>query len=590
MAEYSSNLDSIPQTVRQRVLKRKQSLYTDRSGWDNRWRQVSDNLLPFSGRFLASDRNKGTATFNNIIDAEATKSLRILAAGLMSGMTSPARPWFRLATPDPKDMQNESVKFWLADVAQLMRDVFHGGNTYRSLHTIYEELGAFGSALNIIENDFYHVIWHTPLTIGEYAMATDHRGKVNTIAREYEMTIEQVVMEFVASGMLDGKPNWTAVGPTVKNMWDNHNYDKPITVIHLIEPRRMHERDLGTRYARMLPKNMAYRSCYIEAGAENDQNVLRESGYKEFPALGVRWHTRGGDVYGVGPGMEALGAIQQLQQEQFRKAQGIDYMSRPPVVMPGELKGRELDTLPGGVNYFSISNPAAKAHNLFDVRIDLQHLLLSIEDVRKQINAHFYADLFLMISQDNRATPATATEVAERHEEKLLMLGPVLERLHDELLSPLIDITFNRLLQGGAIPEAPPELEGKPLKVEFVSVLAQAQRAVGLGSIDRLLGTVGNLATLSQDPSVWDKIDKDEAVERYADMLAVDPKLIVSDEEAGVARSNRAKVNQQAQMVEAAPALADAYKKGAEGDALTGGAAGAGEPAGSIEQFTGYTP
>ena len=588
MAEYSGSYDSGPLTLRQRVLKRKSALYTDRSGWDARWRMISDNLLPFSGRFVASDRNKGTRSFNNIIDAEATKALRILSAGMMSGMTSPARPWFRLATPDPKKMENESVQWWLADVAQLMRDVFHASNTYRSLHTIYEELGAFGTAIDIIEPDFDSVIWHTPLTIGEYAMATNHKGQVNSLVREYEMTVEQIVEEFVAGAMLDGKPNWSAVGQTIKNMWDSHNYDKPVTVIHLIEPRRMHERDLSAGYKKRLPKNMAFKSCYIEAGAENDQHVLRESGFKEFPALGVRWHTRGGDVYGVGPGMEALGAIQQLQQEQFRKAQGIDYQTRPPIAMPGELKGRELDTLPGGVNYFSISNPAAKAHNLFDVRIDLSHLLNSIEDVRAQINSHFYADLFLMISQDNRATPATATEVAERHEEKLLMLGPVLERLHDELLSPLIDITFTRLLEGGALPPPPPDLEGQELKVEFVSVLAQAQRAVGLGSIDRLLGTIGNIATVSGDTSVWDKIDKDEVIERYAEMLAVDPQLIVSDDKVALVRAERGKMQQQQQLLAAAPELAKAAKAGAEADEIAGGTAGG--PAGSIEQYTGYTP
>ena len=274
---------------------------------------------------------------------------------------------------------------------------------------------------------------------------------------------------------------------------------------------------------------------------------------------------------GVGPGMEALGDIKQLQQEQFRKSQGIDYMARPPIAIPAELKGREIDTLPGGVSYFNLGG-SARIQNLMDVRIDLSHLLNDIQDVRERINAHFFADLFLMISQDNRATPATATEVAERHEEKLLMLGPVLERLHDEMLSPLIDITFSRLLEAGALPPPPPELEGVDLKVEFVSVLAQAQRAVGLGAIDRLLGTVGNLATASQDPSVWDKVAKDEAVERYADMLAVDPELIVSDDKVALVRQSRAEQQQQQQMAQQLPEMAKAYKDAAQGDAATAGA------------------
>lgn len=168
------------------------------------------------------------------------------------------------------------------------------------------------------------------------------------------------------------------------------------------------------------------------------------------------------------------------------------------------------------------------------------------------------------------------------------MLGPVLERLHDELLSPLIDITFTRLLEGGALPPPPPDLEGQELKVEFVSVLAQAQRAVGLGSIDRLLGTIGNIATVSGDTSVWDKIDKDEVIERYAEMLAVDPQLIVSDDKVALVRAERGKMQQQQQLLAAAPELAKAAKAGAEADEIAGGTAGG--PAGSIEQYTGYTP
>jgi hypothetical protein len=591
MANYSST-DQAPLTVKQRILKRKMALWKERSGWESRWRGVSDYLLPFAGRFMVTDRNKGTKSFNNILDSSATRALRILAAGMMSGMTSPARPWFRLATPDADLMEHESVMYWLADVAQLMRDVFHRGNTYRALHSMYEELGAFNTAVDIIEPDFENVIWHQPLTIGEFALATDHRGKVATLLRNYEMTVEQIVMEFVANARPDGSPDWSAVSPTIKNMWDSHNYDHGIEVLHLIEPRAMRERELRG-YARHLPRNMAFKSCYVEAAGDTDK-VLRESGFKEFPALCPRWHTRGGDVYGVGPGMEALGDIKQLMQEQLRKAQGIDYMARPPVILPGELKGREVDSLPGGVNYFNLTGNAAKAQNLFDVRIDLSHLLADIKDVRERINEHFFADLFLMISQDNRATPATATEIAERHEEKLLMLGPVLERLHDEMLSPLIEVTFAKLLEAGALPPPPPELHNMELKVEFVSVLAQAQRAVGLGAIDRLLGTVGLLATSSQDPSVWDKIDKDEIVERYADMLAVDPQLIIADDKVALVRQQRSEQQGAQRMIEAAPGLAQAAKSGAEA-AVTMREAGnspttAGAPPGTINQFTGYRP
>jgi hypothetical protein len=387
---------------------------------------------------------------------------------------------------------------------------------------------------------------------------------------------------------VDGSMRWDNVSTTVKNMWDRYNYDKGIPVIHLIEPRRPGERDL--RYPRF-PRNMPFRSIYVESGVENDEKVLREGGFKDFPALAARWHTRGGDVYGSSPGMKALGSILQLQQEQVRKSQAIDYMARPPVVLPGELKGREIDSLPGGVNYMNISAVGAKAQNLFDVRVDLSHMLEDIRDIRERINKRFYADLFLQLAQLEGVQPRNQFELAQRNEEKLLMLGPVLERLHDELLAPLIDNTFTYMLEGRLLPPLPPELDNVELKVEFVSTLAQAQRAVGLGSLDRLLGTIGNLSTASGDPSVWDKIDKDEAIERYADMLAIDPELIVSDDKVALVRESRAQQAAAAAQMNAVPELAKAGKAAAEAGAVASEAGlSAGAPPGTINQFTGYAP
>jgi hypothetical protein len=545
-------------TLRERKLQRWGALKLERSSWINRWMEITQYLLPFSGRYFSQDRNRGDKNFNSIYDSTATRALRILSAGMMAGMTSPARPWFRLATPDPDLMELEPVKLWLNNVTQIMRDIFARGNTYRALHTIYEELGAFATATSIVDNDFDHVIWHNPLTAGEYAISTDSRGKVDTLYREFEMTVAQLVEKFVAPNRREksGSVKWDNVSHSVKTMWDTNRLEHWVPVLHAIEPRAHAEREYGKRDA----KNMAWRSCYIELNG-HENKVLRESGYEDMPVVGPRWHTRGGDVYGNGVAMEALGDIKQLQQEQLRKGQAIDYMTLPPIGIPGEMKSSDPDTLPGGVTYMGAVAQGAKAHNLFDVNLNLEHLLMDIQDVRHRIYQAFYADLFLMISNDQRRQPVTAREIAERHEEKLLMLGPTLERLHDEMLSPLIDLTFAKMVEagmltGGLMP--PPEMHGMDLKVEFVSMLAQAQKAVGLGSVDRLLGTVVLMAQGGK-PEVLDKVDADQVVDKYAEMLAIDPTLIVADEKVGYIRAER----QKAQAAQAAAAMAPAAKDAA---------------------------
>ena len=525
---------------RDKLLARWSALQTERSSWITHWQEISDYLLPRSGRFFTSDRNRGQRRHNNIYDSTGTRALRVLAAGMMAGMTSPARPWFRLTTADPDLDEAAAVKQWLADVQRLMLMVFSKGNTYRALHGMYEELGAFGTGASIVLPNFKNVIHHHPLTTGEYAIATDNDGNVTTIYREFDKTVGELVGEF-------GRD---AVSQTVRNLYDRGNLDAWVTTMQAIEPRK--DRDPSKRDA----KNMAWRSTHFELGGESGK-YLRESGFRTFPAVVPRWAVAGGDIYGNSPGMEALGDIKQLQHEQLRKAQGIDYQTKPPLQVPTALKNRELDTLPGGATYVDTASPNGGIKTAFEVNLRLDHLLMDIQDVRERIKGSFYADLFLMLAGSDR-TNMTATEVAERHEEKLLMLGPVLERLHNELLDPLIEMTFTRMLEAGVVPPPPQELQGMDLNVEFVSMLAQAQRAVATNGIDRFVGNLGAVAQFK--PEVLDKFDADSWADAYADMLGVDPELIVPSDQVALVRKQRAQAAQAQAQAEQLQAGASAAK------------------------------
>lgn len=512
---------------RKLLLSRWGQLKNERESWMSHWKEISDYLLPRSGRFFVEDRNRGDKRHNNIYDSTGTRALRVLAAGMMAGMTSPARPWFRLTTSDPQLDESAAVKKWLADVTRLMQMVFAKSNTYRALHSMYEELGAFGTASTIVLADYTSVIHHYPLTTGEFAMAADHRGQVNTLFREFQMTVAQVVREF-------GRSNCSS---TVQTLFDRGALEQWVTVMQAIEPRV--DRDLTKRDDR----NMAWKSIYFEQGGNEDQ-ILRESGFKEFPALCPRWATSGGDIYGNSPAMEALGDIKQLQHEQLRKAQGIDYKTKPPLQAPTSLKSRDVDTLPGGISFVDAAAPNGGIRSAFEVNIDLSHLLADIQDVRERIKGSFYADLFLMLA--NGTNPQmTATEVAERHEEKLLMLGPVLERMHNEILDPLIEMTFSRMVEANIVPPPPDELQGMELNVEFVSMLAQAQRAIATNSVDRFVGNLGAVAGIK--PEVLDKFDADRWADAYADMLGIDPELIVPGEQVAMIRKQRAEAAQAQQ-------------------------------------------
>ena len=518
MSQYTGDNSSYPDApTRDRLFTRWGQLKSERASWLAHWQEITSYLLPRNGRYFRQDRDKGWRRHNAIYDNTGTRALRTLGAGLMSGATSPARQWFRLATPDPELNSYQPVKLWLDDVTKRMQRVFQKSNTYRSLHLMYEELGAFGTGASIVLPDFEQVIHHYPLTTGEYCISTDAQGRVCTLYREFEMTVSQIVKEF----------GLEKCSVSVQNMYRTGNLDQWVPVTHAIEPRA--DRDMSKRDG----KNMPFGSWYFEVGGE-DGVFLRESGFMQFPALCPRWSVVGGDIYGNSPGMEALGDIKQLQHEQLRKAQAIDYQTKPPLQVSAGMKNRDVDTLPGGITF--VDGASQGIRSAFEVNLNLNYLLQDIQDVRERVRGAFYADLFLMLATQPN-TRMTATEVAERHEEKLLMLGPVLERLHNELLDPLVDITFTRMVQSGMLPPAPEELQGMDLNVEFVSMLAQAQRAIGTNAVDRFVGNLGSIAQMK--PDILDKFDSDQWADIYADMLGVDPSLIIADKEVAVLRQAR---------------------------------------------------
>lgn len=517
-------LASVP---RERLALRWGELKNERASWMAHWQEISNHLLPRSGRFFMSDRNRGERRHNAIYDNTGTRALRTLAAGMMSGMTSPARPWFRLRTADTDLMQYAPVKYWMQQCTDLMLEIFQKSNTYRALHAIYEELGAFGTASSIVVPSFETVIHHHPLTVGEYAIATDWSGVVVTLYREFQKTVGELVNEF----------GYRACSNTVQSLYTRGQLGAWVTVIHAIEPRS--DRDQGKRDN----LNMPWRSIYYEEGQDKDR-CLRESGYQQFPALCPRWAVAGGDIYGNSPGMEVLGDVKQLQQEQLRKSLAIDYQTKPPLQVPLSMKNREVEMLPGGISFVDMTGPASTIRTAFDVSLNLSYLLADIQDIRERIRGGFYADLFLMLANQADAR-MTATEVAERHEEKLLMLGPVLERLQNELLDPLINMTFARIMAAGILPRPPRELQGRALDIELMSMLAQAQRAIGTNSIDRFVGAMGGVAQAK--PDVLDNFDADKWAEIYSDALGIDPRILVPADQVKALRQARAQQAQQAQ-------------------------------------------
>ncbi|EPL1175749.1 portal protein [Morganella morganii] len=548
-------------SLKQQLNKQLSQLKAERLSFEPHWRELSDFTRPRSTRFTASEVNRGDRRNSKIIDPAAVMAARTLSSGMMSGITSPARPWFRLATPDRDLMDYGPVKLWLETVEQRMNEVFNRSNLYQSLPLMYEDLGTFATGAMAVVADPQRVIRTVPFPTGSFYIANGADLSVDTAVREFSMTVRQVITEF---GM-------DAVSDTVKSQWNSGQYGQWVNVVHAVYP------NLDRQTGKLEAKHKAYKSVYYEANSTDDK-LLRESGYDEFPIMAPRWEVNGEDVYGSScPGMVALGSVKALQLLQRRKAQMIDKITNPPLQAPASIKSQRISTIPGGINYLPMADVNNQIKPLFQIPANgTNGLLEDIQDTRQIIDHAYFVDLFRMMQTVNtRSMPVEA--VAEMREEKLLMLGPVLQRLDSELLDKLINRTFSVMAENNLLPVPPDEMQGMQLKVEYISVMAQAQKAIGVSSIERFIGFTSGIGQFS--PDALDKINVDETIDAYAASIGVPPSVVATNEQVAQIRENRAQqqaMAQQMQMAQAAVGGAQALGNTPMDDnsalaALTGG-------------------
>jgi hypothetical protein len=542
-------------SLRQKLTQRLHSLQTERSGWQGEWREIQQLLVPERGRFYRTDRGRGMRSRrrgDRIVNEVPGQHLDTLASGMAAGLTTPAQPWFRLTVEDTEIAEAPGVRVWLERVERLLARIFAKSNFYQSITELYKELGAFGVAALWQDEDHDTVCRFHPFTAGEYLLSAGHDGRVDTLYREFDQTTEQLVERF-------GYANCSL---SVREAYDRGDYDQWHGVVHATEPysNRFRNEPRAQRW------KDGYVSVYFELGSPDDDRLLSVRGYDDCPVHCPRWSVVQPEVYGWGPGHKALGSIKSLQLLERRIAQAVDHKVNPALQGPPHLA--QLDRLPGSYNPVA-AGQANTIAPLYDLRaFSLQEAMVQGQALEQRISRTFYADLFLMMTALDRRD-ITATEIQERHEEKLLMLGPVLTRLNDELLNPLIDRTFNMVARAslpfwqrgepGMLPPPPPELSGADLRVEYLSSLQQAARAVGVLAVQRLAAFVGEVAAF--DPSVIVKFDSAQAVDDVAERLGVSPRIVRSDDDVAEIQAQQQEEAEQAKMAQTIGMGADAAAK-----------------------------
>lgn len=533
--------------INKKYRKQLQQLKDNQEQWRTHWKEIAEYMLPYSEKYLNDETEPakdGKKKGRKIINGIAGKAIVTLSSGMQGGMTSPSRPWFLLSIQDEELLEEEGVREWLYTVRQLMLSVFAKSNFYGSVHSIYRDLGVFGTAAMLVEEDNDSVIRCRPFTIGEYYLSLNDKFIPDTIYREFIMTATQIALKFGDDNLSD----------SVKTSLTNNQYEDTYKIIHCIKPNEDRKDD----------DDYMYISIYFEANTRDDK-VLSKSGYKTKPFVAPRWDVNGVDVYGISPGMMALPDTMMLQKIEEKKLKALDKMVDPPMNAPSEMRRTGGTIISGGVNYIDVAQGNQGFTPAYQVNPDMQNIGFEIERIENRIKNYFFNNLFLAILDQNKQM--TATEVAQRTQEKLLVLGDVVERTGTEMLDVIIDRTYNIMLNKGLIPEQPDAIKGAEFNIDYISLLAQAQKVTGVTAIQQVAAFVAGLA--EANPQVLDKLNYDQTVDEYAKAVGGPPTLIRSDAQVSKLRkanAEQAQQLQQQQMLAQAPQAAKQLSDSKIGD------------------------
>lgn len=510
------------------------NLYTEIQPYLDECRSITQNIVPSRGEYDNQKPNEMYANYKRMLTNAADRALSILVQGIMSGLTSKSKAWFRLTVNDFNVENDYEVQTWLYRTQQRVYRVFAKSNLYGALKILYKEIASFGTACALIEYDFKNVIHVTAMTVGQYALAVNDKGEVDTFVRKFQLSIKQIVEKF----------GYNNVGKEIQDAYNRNRLNEYRVISHLIQPN--YERVYGLHDA----KNKPFISVYF-----TDDNIskdfLRVSGYDEFPVLAPRWEVRTTqDSYGTGPGWSVVATVQETYSKIREKLKGIQKKINPPVQITYDVKDA-INLLPGG----STRVPANKDSGIrtaYNVDIDINQVRQDIIDSKEEIYSAFYADIFFLSGVNDR--DRTATESSIRYEEKLSMLGNVIEQLENELLQPLIDRTLSIMMRVGLVETPPQVLQGKEIDYDYIGILAQAQKQLGLNSINTGIGAIQMLQAIK--PDVIDNFDVDAALREIFDVAGINPNLLRSNATVEEIREARAKAEaarvQQEQALQAA--------------------------------------
>jgi len=503
--------------------ERYKTLQTQRSNWEKHWQELADYMLPRKAD-ITKKRTQGDKRTELIYDGTAIHAVELLASSLHSMLTSPVTPWFSMRYRDPGLQKDDAANEWLELSLNQMYQAFNRSNFQQEIHEMFYDLVVFGTAALFVDMDKDGLRFNAR-HIAEICISENAQGEVDTVFRKFEITARAMAQRFGEENLPD-----VAKKDVEKDPYKKHK------IVHALYPRGESKGGVG--------KQKPVASLYYHA---DTLQLLGEGGFDSFPFMVPRFVKDSVSTYGRSPSMNALPDVKMLNKMSEVTIRAAQKQIDPPMMAPDDGFVLPVRTTPGAINFYR----SGTRDRLEPLQIGANNPLgLAMENERRNaINKAFYVDQLMM----SPGAAMTATEVLSRNEEKMRILAPVMGRLQSELLQPLIERSFSLLLAGGMLPQAPEELQGQDIEIEYVSPMAKAQKLTDLQSMLRGFEVMMQVAEIAP---VMDYLDTDKLVQYLVEVTGIPARVIRSQDEVAEIREQQAQAaqaqaQQQEQMMDA---------------------------------------
>lgn len=523
------------------------------------WSQLAEYQLPERYRWLVTANNWSRMGPVNqaIVDTTPTWSLEVCSSGMVDGLMPTTRRWFKVKIALADIEPDQEGQEWLESTESRAYVVLAQSNFYDVMSQAAQDEVAFGTAPVIMYEDYDDVIRCYGPCAGEYYLSASSRLSIDTMYREYTMTVSQIVEMFTLKACPEQvRKLWEAGGASLEN---------EMVVAHAIEPNFPLDGRGRTKGSKIdvIKGRFPFREVYWLKGTKTS-GPLSKRGFHHKPFAVFRWAKVGNDPYGVRcPGMVALGDNKQLQLETRRKAEGIEKQVRPPMGADPALKNEPSSILPGNITYMDTANGKKGFWPLFEVKPDLNAMVADLKEIQGRIERSYLVDVFMAITQMEGVQPRNNLEIAKREQEKMQRLGPVIGLWKTEGAQPLLQRLLEIMERRKLLKPLPQSLQGVPLKFDIIDMVTLAQLGTETAAMEETFRVGGELSLAAKNAGVPDPlrvVNLDESFRIFADRNSFPVKGLYTEKEVAQHDKIRAKAAQQQQMAQVAPAAVDAAK------------------------------